>query len=139
MECTQKRPLPRIYVAAGILWRGDSLLVAKRPLTEPKGGYWEFPGGKQERGEAMEETLVREIREELGVVCTTLIPFTQIEHDYPDMQVCLHLFHVTEFIGEPKPLLGQTLRWVLAGSLTELNFLPADRQILPHITRPLPQ
>lgn len=132
-----KREIPRIYVAAGILWREDTLLVAKRPLTEPKAGYWEFPGGKQEPAERMEDTLIRELQEELGVTCTELIPFTQIEHDYPDMQVCLHLFHVTQFEGEPQPLLKQELRWVSTNELEGLNFLPADRQILRHIKRPL--
>lgn len=129
--------IPRISVAAGILWRGEKLLVAERPLTEPKAGYWEFPGGKQERGEAIEETLIRELQEELGVTCIRLIPFTQINHTYPDMQVSLHLFHVTEFIGTPQPLLGQKLCWVSTDALMDLNFLPADRQILPHITRPV--
>ena len=131
-----KREIPKIYVAAGILWREDRLLVAKRPLTEPKAGYWEFPGGKQEPGERMEDTLIRELQEELGVTCTKLIPFTQIEHNYPDMQVCLHLFHVTQFMGDPQPLLKQELRWVSTNELEELNFLPADRQILGHIKRP---
>lgn len=133
----KKREIPRIYVAAGILWREDMLLVAKRPLTEPKAGYWEFPGGKKEPGEPIEATLIRELQEELGVTCTQLIPFTQIEHDYPDMQVCLHLFHVTEFTGEPQPLLNQELRWVEIGELEKLNFLPADRQILRHIKQPV--
>ena len=129
--------IPRIYVAAGILWREDTLLVAKRPLTEPKAGYWEFPGGKQEPGERIEDTLIRELQEELGVTCTHLVPFTQLEHDYPDMQVCLYLFHVTRFVGEPQPLLNQELRWVAANGLEELNFLPADRKILRHIKRPV--
>ena len=133
----KRREIPRIYVAAGILWREDTLLVAKRPSTEPKAGYWEFPGGKQELNEPIEGTLLREIQEELGVLCTRVIPFAQIEHDYPDMQVCLYLFHVTEFQGEPQPLLNQELRWVRTDSLEELNFLPADRQILRHIKRPV--
>lgn len=135
---TQKglREIPRIYVAAGILWRDDTLLVAKRPLSEPKGGYWEFPGGKREQGEAMEQTLMRELHEELGVTCTTIIPFTELEHEYPDMVVCLHFFHVTQFLGEPQALLGQELRWISTDSLEGFDFLPADRQILKHITRP---
>lgn len=132
----QESGLPIIHVAAGIIWRNERLLIAKRPLNEPKGGYWEFPGGKQEPGEPIEDTLVRELQEELGITSTKVIPFTRLEHAYPDMWVCLYLFHVTEFIGEPQPLLGQDIQWVKKESLTEYDFLPADRAILPTIQKP---
>lgn len=137
MSVKQQTGLPVIHVAAGIIWQETSILVAKRPAGEPKGGYWEFPGGKQEPGEPIEETLKRELLEELGIISTQIVPFTILEHKYPDMHVCLHLMHVTEFTGEPKPLLGQELCWTYADDLEKFDFLPADRPILTKIKKPV--
>ena len=136
MNTHPKDTLPTIHVAAGIIWRDNAILIAKRPKTEPRSGFWEFPGGKQEKGEAIDETLTRELFEELGIQSTCIVPFTTLEHAYSDLYVCLHLMHVIKFLGTPQPLLRQELRWAKLHELDRYNFLPADRCILSQIRYP---
>ncbi len=125
-----------IEVAAGIIWRGDRFLAAKRPEGKPRAGFWEFPGGKREHGESMEETLHRELREELGIACASVMPWRTFSHDYPEMTVILHFMHVTEFFGEPAPHDGQELRWITPEEARLLPFLPADEGIVAVIAPP---
>ena len=126
---------PVVNVAAGIVWRGDTFLAARRPLDGPRGGYWEFPGGKQEPGESIEQALARELEEELGMACGRIVPWEQVYHPYKDICVRLHFMHVLEFSGEPHPRIGQELRWITPAEALALEFLPADREVLLLLTR----
>lgn len=125
-----------VDVAAGIIWKNGRFLAALRPEGKPRAGFWEFPGGKREPGEAMEETLARELEEELGITGLSIRPWQTLTHDYPDVRVVLHFMHVTEFIGLPVPRDGQTLRWVTPTEAPALNFLPADKGVISCITEP---
>lgn len=125
-----------LQVAAGIIWREGRFLAAKRPEGKPRAGFWEFPGGKQERGESMEQALARELAEELGIVCKAVLPWRTLTHEYPDVRVELHVMHVTDFSGEPHPKDGQELRWVTPGAARELPFLPADKDIVEAVSPP---
>ena len=127
---------PRIWVAAGILWENGRFLAALRPLDKPRGGFWEFPGGKREPGESMEETLCRELREELGVEVEKALPWRVVQHEYKDVCVELHFFHVPVFTGRPSAEDGQTLRWMTPAEAVTLNFLPADKELLPILREP---
>lgn len=84
----------------------------------------------------MEETLRRELYEELGIRCLTVMPFTELTHEYPDVCVRLFFMHVTAFEGEPEPRDGQRLRWLTPEEAAALPFLPADRALLGTITPP---
>ena len=128
--------LPRITVAAGIVWKAGRFLAAKRPSGRSWAGYWEFPGGKQEAGETIEQTLTREMEEELGIRCARIIPWQSIRHSYPDVVVDLHFMHVLRFEGEPSPKDGQELRWVSVKEAGELAFLPADIGVVANIVYP---
>lgn len=121
---------PRVRVAAGIIWENDRFLISKRPHGKPRAGFWEFPGGKQEPGESMEEALTRELREELDVVCMSMIPWKVITHDYSDLQVELHFINVRSYAGIPRSVMGQELRWVTPDEARTLAFLPADMSVL---------
>lgn len=123
-------------MAAGVIWRNGRFLAAKRPEGKPRAGFWEFPGGKQEPGESIEETLRRELREELGIDCGRPIPWEIVRHEYSDIRVILHFMHVTEFSGEPSARDGQELRWVTPMEARGLPFLPADIAVLERITPP---
>jgi 8-oxo-dGTP diphosphatase len=128
--------MKNVQVAAGILWKNGSFLAAKRPPGKDMAGYWEFPGGKQEAGENIEETLRRELHEELGIRCLSARPWRTFSHSYPDITVVLHFMHVTAFSGEPAPRDGQELLWVTPEEARFLSFLPADEPILAALALP---
>lgn len=77
------KPIRRIRVAAAVVWDGPLLLMTQRAEGGALGMQWEFPGGKIERGETAEQAVVRELREELGVLATPLEQLRTVTHDYP--------------------------------------------------------
>lgn len=125
-----------VKVAAGIIWQQGRFLAAKRPEGKARAGYWEFPGGKQETGESMEDALRREIKEELEVSCGIVLPWRVCSHEYSDVSVELHFMHVLDFQGTLAANDGQELRWVLPEEALALNFLPADRDVLAILSMP---
>lgn len=134
--CKKMTSTHDLQVAAGIIWRGDRFLAARRPEGKPRAGFWEFPGGKREPGEDMGGTLSRELREELGIWDLTALPWQVVRHDYGDFRVELHFMHVLAFKGEPQARDGQELRWVTPVEARELPFLPADIAVVERISRP---
>lgn len=128
--------MQHVHVAAGIIWHSGRFLAALRPSGKPRAGFWEFPGGKQEPGENMTQTLCRELHEELGIHCGRVVPWRVVDHAYPDLLVTLHFMHVLDFTGVPAPNDMQELRWVTPEEALLLNFLPADRGVLPAIRVP---
>ncbi len=126
-RCNRPASIEVIQVVAGILQRatGD-VLVAQRPAGTRSAGRWEFPGGKREAGESAEDTLRRELREELGIEVVRYQPFMTLEHQYSDRNVLLSTWRITEWDGSPVSLDGQGLRWAHPADLDSLNFLDAD-------------
>lgn len=122
----------KIMVAAAIIHRRGAFLAAKRPERASFAGYWEFPGGKAEKGESPADALRRELAEEVGINIIKLSPWRVIEHEYAGRGVLveLHFFEVREFEGEPVPREGQILRWITEKDARKLAFLPADEKIL---------
>lgn len=101
-----------IDVAVGVLCRSDkTVLFARRPEGKEMAGYWEFPGGKIERGESVHEALVRELQEEIGVHIKVSKHWQTIEHIYPHAHVLLHFQIVRDWLGDPYAKEGQTLLW----------------------------
>lgn len=115
---------PPIDVAVGILMKpnGD-VLLGSRPEGKPYAGYWEFPGGKVETGEAIIDALKREFAEEIGVNIISAEPWCGVEHVYPHAHVRLHFFISREWQGEPRALEGQQLAW--QGQMQLSPMLPA--------------
>lgn len=111
---TEPRAARRITrVAVGVLVRGDGhVLMADRPGGKPYAGYWEFPGGKLEPREAVEEALARELHEELGIDIGPSRPWVSFEFDYPHAYVELHFHRIYGWRGEPHSREGQHLRFV---------------------------
>ena len=120
---------PPIDVAVGILMKpnGD-VLLGSRPPGKPYAGYWEFPGGKVETGEAILDALKREFAEEIGVRIISAEPWCGVEHVYPHAHVRLHFFISREWQGEPRALEGQQLAW--QGQLQLEPILPATIPLL---------
>ena len=122
-------PPKRIVVAAAVIQRGDEFFVTRRQAGVHLEGYWEFPGGKCEPGETYAECLVREIHEELDAFVRVGDEILVVSHDYPGRVVELR-FYRCELMGEPRPMLGQEMRWVKRDDLASLRFPPADAELL---------
>ena len=118
-----------IVVTAAVVERDGAFLVTRRLEGTHLAGTWEFPGGKCEIGEPLEACLWREIREELGARCSIGREIFSITHDYPERRIELHFFSCA-LLDEPAPLLGQGMRWVPRGELTQLQFPPADDELI---------
>jgi len=124
-----------VQVAAAIIQQDGRFLIAKRKAGTHLGGFWEFPGGKQEPGESLETCLRRELQEELGIEITAPEPFRVIRHEYPDKTVELHFFRCSVAGGEAQPLGCDELRWVEPGELASVTFPPADQSVIQVLAR----
>ncbi len=126
-----------VQVAAAVLQRADgSFLLAQRPADKIWAGYWEFPGGKVELGETMRDTLVRELREELGIEVVTAYPWLTRVFTYPHATVQLNFFRVTVWRGELHPHEGQQFSWQAKGAILVEPILPANAPILRALELP---
>jgi len=106
------------------------LLIAQRPAEGLLGGLWEFPGGKVEPGETLEDCLRREIREELAVEIAVGAPVATVEHAYTHLRITLHAFRCRLLSGEPQAVAAASRRWVRPGELERYAFSAADRQVI---------
>ena len=120
-------------VVAALIWDNDRFLACQRPAHKARGLLWEFVGGKTDPGETMEEALIRECREELGITVSVGDVYMQVIHDYPDILIRLTLFHCTIAEGTPKLLEHNDLKWILPSQIPKFDFCPADEDILARI------
>lgn len=137
MSNNQKTQREPVAVAVGLMLRPDgAFLMASRPQGKPYAGYWEFPGGKLEAGESLQQALAREFEEELGVVVREAQYWRSLRMEYPHALVDLQFCRITAWDGEPQGLEGQQLAWqtlpvtvspVLPGALPVLDWLSQER------------
>jgi len=120
----------RIDVVIGVVVRDRKVLICQRCAQDRLGGYWEFPGGKQEPGESHQQCLARELAEELQIQVRAIEPLRIIEHDYPDVRVRLHPYLCEHAEGEPTPLACQQVLWVAPADLPTYRFPPANDQLI---------
>jgi 8-oxo-dGTP diphosphatase len=126
-----------VEVAAAVIQRADgAFLLARRPAGKPYAGYWEFPGGKIERGEQAEAALARELCEELGIEPRTAYPWITREFTYPHAAVRLSFFRVTAWRGEPHPREEQAIAWQHFGAPMAEPMLPANAPVLAALALP---
>ena len=125
-----------ILVAAGILVRGREVLACQRPATGPHPLKWEFPGGKCEAGETIEECLRRELHEELGIDADIGRELWRTQHEYPGRPPFeLRFLRVTSYRGTPQSHAFAALRWVTLDRLSALDFLEGDRDFIRLLQR----
>jgi 8-oxo-dGTP diphosphatase len=126
-----------VLVAACALIDADGrVLIAERPAGRPMAGLWEFPGGKVDAGERPEETLIRELKEELGIVVNEecLAPLTFASHTYADFHLLMPLYVCRRWEGMVSAQEGQRLAWVRPNRLKDYPMPPADIPLIPHLT-----
>ena len=120
-----------LRVVAGALFDPDGrVLIAQRPAGKHMAGKWEFPGGKMDQGESELQALTRELEEELGVTVLSAEKLLELQHDYPERSVEIHMWKVTSFRGAPQSLDNQALKWVSPADLYREDILEADTPII---------
>jgi len=126
--------LPLLLVAACALIDPDGrVLIAQRPSGKAMAGLWEFPGGKVEKGERPEDTIIRELREELGIVVreTCLAPFVFASHSYEAFHLLMPLFLCRRWEGTLAPQEAQAIKWVRPRDLPAYPMPAADLPLIP--------
>ena len=125
-----------VLVAACALVDADGrVLIAERPAGKMMAGLWEFPGGKIENGERPEQSLIRELKEELGIVISEpcLAPLTFASHAYPGFHLLMPLYVCRRWEGQVTAQEGQRLAWVKPNRLREYKMPPADEPLISHL------
>lgn len=128
------RPPESIVVAAAVVERDEAFLMTRRLAGSHLEGCWEFPGGKQQPDESLEECLARELLEELACDVEIGERIVTTAHAYVERHVTLH-FYACRLRGEPSPQDGQEMRWVPREGLADLQLPEADRVLVELLTR----
>jgi 8-oxo-dGTP diphosphatase len=125
-----------VHVAVGVILDADrNVLIARRAQHSHQGGLWEFPGGKVETGELPLGALLRELREELGIVIGRSSALLEVHHDYGDKAVLLDVYVVWDFSGQARGLEDQPLAWVAPQDLARFAFPAANIPIVAAVVK----
>ena len=123
-----------MIVVAAVIEANERFLVTRRQAGVHLAGMWDFPGGKIDLDEPHASALRRELKEELDVEADVGERVYHTVHAYDDRTVELH-FYRCALKGEPRPLLGQQMRWVPRAELRSLGFPPADAELIEMLTK----
>lgn len=124
-------PLPHKIIGVAVIWsQSGQILIDRRPASGLFGGLWEFPGGKLELGESIQDCIKREIQEELGIEIEVREHLITIDYIYAHLQVTLIVHHCRHINGIPQPLECDEIRWVTIDELEQYNFPTANEKII---------
>jgi 8-oxo-dGTP diphosphatase len=122
---------PHKIIGVAVIWNNEGhILIDRRLPSGLMGGLWEFPGGKIEIGETVEECIQREIEEELGIEIEVGEHLITIDHTYTHLRVTLTVHHCRHLSGIPQPLECDEIRWVSLDELDNFTFPEANNQII---------
>ncbi len=127
---TIKNQKSHIHVSAGLIRKDGQFLISKRQKGAHLEGYWEFPGGKQEKGESIQNCLEREIEEELDLQVQAGRVSLIIEHEYETKVISLHVMDCAILEGEPRAIECQEFKWVVPEDFEKFVFPPPDIQVI---------
>ncbi len=126
----RRKPIPHIQVGAGIIWRRGKVLMCKRPAGKMLAGLWEFPGGKQRKGETIQECIRRELKEECDLDVTVGEHLIDVTHTYSHLKVTLRCYHCRAPRGRAKLHAADEVRWLRVEEIPTLPLPAADLKIL---------
>mgnify|MGYP006120585165 FL=1 len=131
MQITDHKNLV-IVASIALIDANDQILIAKRPNKKHLSGFWEFPGGKVEKGESPENALIREVKEELNIDINNkcIAPLTFSEFDYKKFHLLLLLYVCRRWEGEPMSMEKNEIKWVKANTLRQYKMPPADDSLI---------
>lgn len=123
--------LPHKKIGVAVIWNpSGQILIDRRKIGGTMGGLWEFPGGKIEPGETVEQCIVREIREELAIEITVGEHLISIDHTYPTFDLTLIVHHCQHISGVPQPIESDEILWVNISDLDNYEFPTANQAII---------
>ena len=131
----RRKKTPHYDVAIGLIWRRGKVLITKRPMDAMLGGLWEFPGGKQEGTESLEEAVRREVKEETGLDVRVGGHLISVKHAYSHFRVTLHAFHCTCPRGRVRLLKCDAFTWAAPGELAAYAFPSGSYRIIEALER----
>ena len=120
-------------VVAALIRDGDKFMIFQRPSNKTRAFQWEFVGGKVEDGETLEEGLIRECMEEIGVEIKVGDIFMEVDHTYPDINIHLTLFNAEIAEGKVTMIEHNDIRCITPDEINNYEFCPADDEILKKI------
>lgn len=128
---------PHYIIGVGIIERetDEKILIALRPNEAMLGGLWEFPGGKQKDDEKIQQTIERELNEELGVEVKAYKELTSLKHTYSHFSITMHAWHCKLISGKPTPKESQEIRWVTKEELEEYPFPKANKVLTEKLVK----
>ncbi len=123
--------IPHKIIGVAVIWNDEKQILIDRRLPQgAMGGLWEFPGGKIEIGETIEECIKREIAEELGIEIAVGEHLITIDHTYTHLRVTLTVHHSQHLAGVPQAIECDEIRWVSLDELDEFTFPEANGEII---------
>ncbi len=123
--------IPHKVIGVAIIWnQAGQILIDRRLPGGSSGGLWEFPGGKLELGETIEQCILREVKEELAIEVAIEGHFRTIDYRYKDLRVTLHFYHCRYLSGTPQPLESEEIRWVTLAEMAQFTFPTANLEII---------
>ena len=134
-----RKPIPLVPVAVGVVWRGDQLLICRRPSEGLLGGLWEFPGGKLEPGESSAQAVRRELMEEVGLAVEVGPLIATVRHAYTHFAITLDAYHCFYTDGQARPLGCTQVKWVHLQELSNYPFPKANHKLFPLLKNPSAQ
>ena len=127
---TPRKRIPRHVIAVGVIYRNGRILIDRRKPEGLLGGLWEFPGGKKEPSETLEQALHREVREELGIRIRIQRSLIALDHAYSHFRIRLHAFECAYLSGTPQCLGCDAFKWVRPRDLRRYAFPAANGKII---------
>lgn len=129
------KPVPHFNIAVGVIWKDGKLLIGKRKEDQMLGGLWEFPGGKQKENETLQETVIREIKEETSLDVSISKQYCTIKHAYSHFKITLHVFKCEYTSGKAKANTTDDIKWIQLSDIESYAFPKANIKALEIIKK----